>query len=120
MEKKYKLKPTALQFFSDRYHTEINTLSWWKNLTIPEELLDHVDRCYVYYGHITEKSENTKVTSLSAWSSSKNNGEARFDFSLYITDIENNVYANINTRELMDKIQATVNKHVSALPKRKK
>lgn len=120
MEKKYKLKPAALQFFSDKYHTEINTLSWWKNLTVAENLLDEVDKCYLYYGHIARKSENTTITTCRGWDSTKDNGLARFDFSLYIRDIDYKSYNNFKTRELMDKIQETVNKHISVLTKRKK
>lgn len=115
MEKKYKLKTAALQFFSEKYHTEINTLFWWNNLTVGKNLLDEVDRCYLYYGHIKELSKNTTMTSCKGWDSTKNNGQARFDFSLYITDIEKNQFEDIKTRELMDKIQLTVNKHISNL-----
>lgn len=115
MEKKYKLKPAALQFFSDKYHTEINTLSWWKNLTVSKNLLDEVDRCYVYYGHRKELSKDTTMISQTSWDSTKNNGLARFDFSLYINDVDYKKYKDIKTRELMDQIQSTVNKHISNL-----
>lgn len=62
-----------------------------------------------------ELSKNTTMTSCKGWDSTKNNGQARFDFSLYITDIEKNQFEDIKTRELMDKIQLTVNKHISNL-----
>ena len=107
MEKLFKLKKEARQFFSDNMAKKIAKIGFWENEKVHMNLLEQVENVYVDFG--IKDSPNS--SSLSGWSS--NDGgtpTAEFRFTLKVADITNRQYRDVNIPDLMDAIQKVANK----------
>jgi len=107
MEKLFRLKKEARQFFSDSMAKEIAKKNYWEENNVHNNLLEQVENIYVDYGIRT--SENSKQ--LCGWSSNfGGTPSAEFRFTLKVVDIDNEQYRTVNIPDLMDAIQKTANK----------
>lgn len=102
----YKLKKEARQFFEEKFHKEVKPLKYWESLIISERLLDEVDKVYIEYGKkIGDRTE------LCGWSSNDGYPVARFEFTVYVNDMSDTNYENVKVSDVMDEIQAVLNKY---------
>lgn len=106
---KYRLKKEARQFFKPDMALRISPMSFWEKETVHPALLDEVERVNVTYGKQTGMDSRT----MSNWKSDDGDGKsvANFFFTVTLNDCTNEEYNDVNVAELMDKIQAAINKH---------
>lgn len=103
---KYRLKPEAVPFFKKDLSTSIYDLSTWKQYQVDVEALEKVEDTYIKYGIPMSKSGD----SLSGWSEKDG---AHFHFTIHYPSVKYCEYDKFSngkhTRELMNKIQNTIN-----------
>ena len=101
---KYRLKKEAREFFEKHYHTDIKSIESWKSCCIPRQLLEKVENVYIDYGIW----ENPNTLSIKSWD--RRNG-GKFEFTVYVNDMTNEEYKNVNMSEVMDEIQKVLNNY---------
>ena len=114
-EIKYRLKKEARNFFNKDLSKEIQNMDYWKSKTIHSNLLEEVEIVYVESG-----IEMNGRTDMSGWKSNNGNPESRFNFTIHIRDSNHREYQNLNTSDLLDAIQCSINSYMKALRSKKK
>lgn len=113
MEKKFKLKSEARQFFDEDLHQDIEPLSFWKEKMIHERLLNEVERVYVVLGHSSKLQSGANYKSIAGWSQEQ--GEAHYHFTLKIRDVAAEDYYKIDKTKLLEEIQESINNYVRSI-----
>jgi hypothetical protein len=113
MEQKWRLKKEARQFFEKRgfVNNRLSLCHWMEHHKIPEELLEMVENCHVTFGHDSVSEYGTRSSSLSGW---KSDGKtAHFQFTVWVGEIEQSDYRDIDINDLLDEIQKTLNRYLA-------
>lgn len=103
--KKYRLKQQARQFFKENLARQVESLSFWQNHNIHENLLEEVEAVYVKYG----KKSGENSADLSGWSRNDGDPEVHFGFTIYANPMSQTNYQNFPVSDLMSKIQEVAN-----------
>jgi hypothetical protein len=104
---KYKLKIAARQFFDKKFHDKVEPLDYWHDRFINATLLDEVEKVFVELGHQVDDVR----TDISGWRSNHNEPKALFYFTVNVMDITSREYDQINRAEVLDEIQAVLNRY---------
>jgi len=108
--KKYRLKPEAVQFFDKKYSRDVKSLHYWEDLKISLNALEECEKIYLTYGI----KNNESMTDVCGWGNDKQKSE--FCFTINVLDTSYSDYKILSNelimRDLMNKVQATINNFV--------
>lgn len=106
MTKMYRLKKAVVPFIKEEHATRIYSLDTWESLQIDIKALEEVKPIFISYG--IQSSGNSH--NLGGWSQ-QDGGD--FQFTIHFPDLKHSDYDKLSngrmTRELMDKMQDTIN-----------
>ena len=107
MEKLFRIKKEAVQYFDKKYAKAVYRLPTWEDCKVSPNALEEVEKVYLVHG--IKKSE--RGSDLSSWS----DHETQIHFTIKINDSsykQHDHFTNeVNVRMLMDKIQYFLNEH---------
>lgn len=117
MEKKYKLKKEARQFFDSKLHKEVNSHDFWIKNAVTTPLLEEVGIVHIEYGSFPkELGKGSKSTSLCGHDGNKK--LSHFEFTVYVNGMDWQQYEQVNDSTFlakwMDELQKTTDKLIQS------
>lgn len=113
MQKLFRIKKEAVQFFDSKFATWVQPIQTWEKFQVHINALEEVEKVMVIYGL---KHPDSNYTDLGHWSGESQSSS--FHFTIQVSQQNHNEYDEFskteNIREIMNDIQDILNRKFNA------